>query len=134
LGPFATLFRVAAKNEKLILAYSSSPNNNEIILGMSTCLYVASDVSDHSSLNVVHLLELMDQNEAVPPSSKNMSVIQSTNTVDSKSLSLHNKEIDDCLFKEFPKTLNTDKSSNFEVFTDENRDRYNVTIHSPTPL
>jgi hypothetical protein len=63
LGSVSTLLMIQAKNGKLISAYSSFPEENEVILGLGTRLCVVSDPLDHSSLTVVHLVEMSDENE-----------------------------------------------------------------------
>ncbi|CAF0879741.1 unnamed protein product [Adineta steineri] len=63
LGPSSTLFLIEAKNGKLISAYSNFPAENEVILGLGTRVRVVSDALDSSSLNVVHLMELLDEND-----------------------------------------------------------------------
>jgi hypothetical protein len=60
LGLVSTLLLVEAKNGKLISVYSNFPDENEVILGLGTRLRVVSDALDHSSVNVLHLLELSD--------------------------------------------------------------------------
>ncbi len=54
---------IEAKNGKSISIYSNFPDENEVILGLGTRLRVVSDALDHPSLNVVHLVELSDENE-----------------------------------------------------------------------
>jgi hypothetical protein len=63
LGPVSTLLMVEAKNGKDISVYSNFPDEKEVILGLGTRLRVVSDALDHPSLNVVHLVELSDENE-----------------------------------------------------------------------
>ena len=63
LGPISTLMMIEAKNGKSISTYSNFPDENEVILGLGTHLRVKSDVLDHASMNVVHLLELNDDDE-----------------------------------------------------------------------
>ena len=63
LGSMSTLFMIEAKNGKDISTYSNFPKEKEVILGLGTRLRVASNVLGHSSLNVVHLLELSDASE-----------------------------------------------------------------------
>ena len=85
LGPVSTLFMIEAKNGKSISAYSNFPEENEVILGLGTRLRVVSDALDHPSLNVVHLVELSDENEEELSSSlANMSVSQPVKTAASK--------------------------------------------------
>jgi hypothetical protein len=85
LGPSATLFMIEAKNGKDISAYSNFPQEKEVILGLGTRLRIASNALSHSSLNVVHLLELSDDNEEELSSTlKGMSVTQSKKTTTGK--------------------------------------------------
>jgi hypothetical protein len=66
---------IEAKNGKQISSYSNFPQENEVILGLGTRLCVASDALEHSSLNVVHLKELSDENdEGLSSSLASMSV------------------------------------------------------------
>ena len=81
LGSNSTLLMIEAKNGKLISAYSNFPDENEVILGLGTRLRVVSDALDHPSLNVVHLLELSDENdEGLASSLGSMSVSSSPKT------------------------------------------------------
>ena len=65
LGSTSTLFMIEAKNGKPISEYSSFGDENEVILGIGTHLRVKSDALGHTSMNVVHLLELTgDESEA----------------------------------------------------------------------
>jgi hypothetical protein len=75
LGSVSTLIMIEAKNGKQISSYSNFPQENEVILGLGTRLCVASDALEHSSLNVVHLRELSDENdEGLSSSLASMSV------------------------------------------------------------
>jgi hypothetical protein len=75
LGSVSTLIMIEAKNGKQISTYSNFPQENEVILGLGTRLCVASDALEHSSLNVVHLRELSDENdEGLSSSLASMSV------------------------------------------------------------
>ncbi|CAF1468412.1 unnamed protein product [Adineta steineri] len=81
LGQSSTLFLIEAKNGKLISAYSNFPAENEVILGMGTRVRIVSDPLDSSSLNVVHLVELLDKNdEKLPSTLSAMNIDTSTNT------------------------------------------------------
>jgi hypothetical protein len=85
LGPVSTLLMIESKNGKIISAYSNFPEENEVILGLGTRLRVVSDALDHPSLNVVHLVELSDENEEELSSSlATMSVSQPVKTTASK--------------------------------------------------
>jgi hypothetical protein len=80
LGPVSTLLMVEARNGKDISVYSNFPKEKEVILGLGTRLRVVSDVLDHASLNVVHLVELSDENEEeLSPLKKTTSKYFSTN-------------------------------------------------------
>jgi hypothetical protein len=63
LGSMSTIFMIEAKNGKDISTYSNFSKEKEVILGLGTRLRVASNMLGHSSLNVVHLLEISDANE-----------------------------------------------------------------------
>ncbi|CAF3335901.1 unnamed protein product [Rotaria sp. Silwood1] len=63
LGPVSTLFMIEAKNGKDISAFSSLSGEKEVILPLGTRLLVVSDALDHTSLNVIHLQELMDESD-----------------------------------------------------------------------
>ncbi len=54
---------IEARNGKDISLYSNFPKEKEVILGLGTRLRVASNALGHSALNVVHLVELTDDNE-----------------------------------------------------------------------
>ncbi|CAF0965329.1 unnamed protein product [Adineta steineri] len=85
LGQSSTLFLIEAKNGKLISAYSSFPGENEVILGLGTQVRVVSDPLGSSSLNVVHLIELLDENdEELSSSLSNTNIGTSTNTQNGK--------------------------------------------------
>jgi hypothetical protein len=85
LGPVSTLLMVEAKNGKDISAYSNFPDEKEVILGLGTRLRVVSDALDHPSLNVVHLVELSDENEEELSSSlANIAVAQPVKSPASK--------------------------------------------------
>ena len=86
LGFVSTLFTIEAKNGKCISNYSNFPEENEVILGLGTRLRVVSDALDHSSLNVVHLVELSDENqeEKLSSSLAHMNISQSMKTAVSK--------------------------------------------------
>ncbi len=85
LGPSATLFMIEAKNGKDISAYSNFPKEKEVILGLGTRVRVASNALGHLSLNVVHLLELSDENEEDMSSAlAGMNVTQSKKTTAGK--------------------------------------------------
>ncbi|CAF4180006.1 unnamed protein product, partial [Adineta steineri] len=89
LGPSSTLFLIEAKNGKLISAYSNFPEENEVILGLGTRVRVVSDPLDSASLNVVHLMELLDENddELSSPIS-NMNIAVSKNNQPETSMNL----------------------------------------------
>ncbi|CAF0723844.1 unnamed protein product [Rotaria sp. Silwood1] len=75
LGSVSTLFMIEAKNGKAISAYSNFTEENEVLLPLGTRLRVVSDALDHTSLNVIHLQELMDESDPELASSLgNMSV------------------------------------------------------------
>jgi hypothetical protein len=81
----STLFMIEAKNGKSISSYSSLPNENEVILGLGTRFRVLGDPFDHPNLNIVHLVELSDDDEEELSSSmKSMAVSQTINTAFSK--------------------------------------------------
>lgn len=63
LGPISTLFMIEARNGKDISAYSYLPNEREIVLNLGTQLRVVSDPLDHSSMNIVHMVELSDDDD-----------------------------------------------------------------------
>jgi hypothetical protein len=63
LGPTSTLFLINAENGKDISAYSNFPKEKEVILGLGTRLRVVSDGVNLPSLNIVHLAELLDENQ-----------------------------------------------------------------------
>ena len=52
---------IEAKNGKSISAYSNFKHENEVILWLGTDLRVKSDVLNHASMNIVHLLELTNE-------------------------------------------------------------------------
>ena len=68
LGPVSTIFMIEAKNGKDISIYSSLPKEKEVVLGLGTRLHVVSDPLAHTSLNVVHMVELTDGNDEELPS------------------------------------------------------------------
>ncbi|CAF0965370.1 unnamed protein product [Adineta steineri] len=81
LGPSSTLFLIEAKNGKLIAPYSNFPDENEVILGLGTRVRVVGDPLDFPSLNVVHLVQLLDENDEGPSSTlSNMNIGTSTKT------------------------------------------------------
>ena len=49
---------IEAKHGKSISAYINYPEEQEIILGMGTCVRVKSDPLEHPALNVVQLVEI----------------------------------------------------------------------------
>ncbi|CAF4191791.1 unnamed protein product, partial [Adineta steineri] len=105
LGQSSTLFLIEAKNGKLIAPYSNFPAENEVILGLGTRVRVVSDALDSSSLNVVHLMELLDHNdEKLSLTLSNMNINTSTNTQTDISKNV--------------------ESSTFKVHTYENGSRY----------
>lgn len=63
LGPVSTLFMIEAKNGKDISAYSHFPNEKEVVLNLGTRLRVISDPLNHESMNVVHMVELTDDDD-----------------------------------------------------------------------
>ena len=63
LGPMSTLLMVEAKNGKDISAYSNFPDEKEVILGLGTRLRTVSKPLKYSSLDVIHLVELSDENK-----------------------------------------------------------------------
>lgn len=63
LGPVATLFMIEAKTGKDISIYSNYSTEKEVILGLGTRFRVVSNALAHSSLNVVHLIQLCDEDE-----------------------------------------------------------------------
>jgi hypothetical protein len=85
LGSMSTLFMIEAKNGKDISVYSNFPKEKEVILGLGTRVRVASNALGHSSFNVVHLLELTDDNEEDMSSAlASMSVTQPKKTAAGK--------------------------------------------------
>ncbi|CAF4341260.1 unnamed protein product, partial [Rotaria sordida] len=54
---------IEVKNGKAISVYSNFPEENEVIIPLGTRLRVVSDALDHASLNVIHLHELVDEND-----------------------------------------------------------------------
>jgi hypothetical protein len=77
LGSVSTLLMIEAKNGKDISVYSNFPEEKEVILGLGTRVRVVSDALAHPSLNVVHLIELSDENDDELSSSfVNMTVTQ----------------------------------------------------------
>lgn len=88
LGSVSTLLMIEAKNAKIISAYSNFPEENEVILSLGTRLRVMSDALDHSSLNVVHLSEIVHENEEELSSSiASLNINQSIQINDSKFIS-----------------------------------------------
>ena len=61
LGSVSTLFMIDAKNGKDISAYSSLPNEKEVILGLGTRLKPVSASLNRPPLNIVQLVELSDE-------------------------------------------------------------------------
>lgn len=60
-GNNSTLFMIEAVNGKDISSYSYYPNEKEILLGLGTELRVKGDaLKHHGGLNVVHLVQLID--------------------------------------------------------------------------
>jgi hypothetical protein len=85
LGSVSTLLMIEAKSGRSISLYSNFPDENEVILGLGTRLRVVSDALSHSSLNIVHLIELSDEDEEDLSSSlTSMNISQSMKTAVSK--------------------------------------------------
>jgi hypothetical protein len=86
IGPISTLLMIEAKNGKSISIYSNFPEENEVILGLGTRLLVVSDALDLPSLNVVHFVELSDENqeEKLSSSLAHMNVSQPVQSAASK--------------------------------------------------
>ncbi|CAF1208831.1 unnamed protein product [Rotaria sordida] len=77
LGSVSTLFMIEAKNGKAISTYSNFPEEKEVILPLGSRLRVVRDTLDHTSLNVIHLQEMVDESDQELTSSfANMSVTQ----------------------------------------------------------
>ena len=60
LGPVSTLLMIEVKHGKSLSGYSNFPNEEEVILSMGTRVCVMDDPLEHSSLNLIHLVEIHD--------------------------------------------------------------------------
>jgi hypothetical protein len=68
-GTKSTLFLIEVAHGKDISGYTNYPNEDEVLLAPGTHLRVVSNALDHpGGLNVVHLLEVSDDNEEHVPS------------------------------------------------------------------
>ncbi|CAF1351391.1 unnamed protein product [Rotaria sordida] len=112
LGSTSTLFMIEVKNGKAISVYSNFPEENEVIIPLGTRLRVVSDALDHASLNVIHLRELVDENDQELTSSfANMGVTTSIKPQ-----------------MDYKETLPNNESSTFKIWTDENGNKYDITV------
>jgi hypothetical protein len=62
----STLFMIEAVNAKDVSSYSYFPNEDEVLLGLGTELRVKGDTLKHGGLNIVHLVQLSDDEEKLP--------------------------------------------------------------------
>jgi hypothetical protein len=125
LGSNSTLLMIEAKNGKLISAYSNFPEENEVILGLGTRLCVASDALEHSSLNVVHLRELSDENDGGLSSSlASMGVSSSTKAGNGEYFFVEESVGFYSLFLIFTEEALNNKSLTFKVKIYDNGDKY----------
>jgi hypothetical protein len=85
----STLFMIEARNGKNLEGYTHYPNENEILLPMGTKLRVKGKGMKHGQLNVIHLLEIGDDEDNNLSASMGAVCVtqkQPTKTFTSKSL------------------------------------------------
>ncbi|CAM4761589.1 unnamed protein product [Rotaria magnacalcarata] len=63
LENISTFLMIETKHRKAISTYSNFPEENEVILPLGTRICVASDALDHVSLNVIHMREVIHDND-----------------------------------------------------------------------
>ncbi|CAF3414478.1 unnamed protein product [Rotaria socialis] len=63
LGNISTFLMIEAKHGKAISMYSNFPEENKVILTFGTHICVVSDALDHASLNVIHMREVIHDND-----------------------------------------------------------------------